>query len=1022
MSGNFFNGQNPSDEWLAALFGGRQAGRSDGNGNGGARPPRHPSLPEFKIGRPGPLAITLIVLVALVAVLLFASRYWTEILWFNQTGYQRVIWTEWGSKAALFIFGLVVVTLLLMLNMRIAYHNRMKIDASSVSAARYRESVERWGKVLGIGLPIVLGIISGLNLLPYWRTVLMALFGKSFGENDALFGIDISFFTFRLPLIDLLLSFVVGVMFLATLVALVMYYVFGAIQISPRLRVLRPARIHLGILLAVLSLLVGFRYFLDRFTLVYATNTPTDGAMYTDVHAVMNSKLILAVIALLIAALFIFAAFRGAWYLPVAGIGVMLISALIIGVGYPYVIQRFQVDPNERALESPYIQRNIDATLTAYGLDDLEYQNYTAETKASAGQLRNDSESTSQIRLLDPEIVSPTVKQMQQSRPYYTFPDQLAVDRYTLEDTDGREEKRDTVIAVREINLAGLSAGQQNWVNRHTVYTHGFGVVAAYGNKQTSNGLPAYWEQSIPSTGEMGEYEPRVYFSQNSPSYSIVGGDAKSGGNELDYPDDTKASGQVNYTFQGDGGPNVGNVWNKLLYAIKFQSTDLFFSNQINPKSQILYDRDPKLRVAKVAPYLTLDNKVYPAVVDSDGNPKTPKRLVWIVDAYTTSDAYPYSQHVDLTAATADSRTTGGYNFFTAQNVNYMRNSVKAVVDAYDGSVTLYEWDTKDPVLKTWQSVYPGQVKPLSEISGDLMGHLRYPEDLFKVQRSLLANYHVTDAAQFYTGGDQWKLSEDPTAAGDVTGQTTALQPPYYLTMQMPDQESAEFSLTSVFIPGGESKRAAMAGFLAVDSETGNEPGKVRADYGKLRLIALPSSTTVPGPGQVQNSFNSNATVNKELNLQDQQGSKVLRGNLLTLPVGGGLLYVQPVYVQSTGTTSYPQLRSVLVAFGDQVGFAPTLEEALNQVFGGDSAAQTDEMADSGQKSGASGLSKSASKAAAKSGSSAAAANAALTYALARAQKAIADSDSAMKAGDWAAYGEAQKALDKAIADALAAQ
>ena len=393
---------------------------------------------------------------------------------------------------------------------------------------------------------------------------------------------------------------------------------------------------------------------------------------------------------------------------------------------------------------------------------------------------------------------------------------------------------------------------------------------------------------------------------------------------------------------------------------------------------------------------------------------------MWIVDAYTTTDSYPYSQHINLTDATADTATAKTAQFAVQNNVNYMRNSVKAVVDAYDGSVQLYQWDKEDPILKAWQKIYPGQIKPLSEISGDLMSHLRYPEDYFKAQRSLLANYHVTNPSEFYTGGDQWKLSEDPTATSRDLEGSGKLQPPYYLTMKMPtgkntDQGSAEFSLTSVFIPGGEGRRAAMAGFLAVDSETGNQKGKVRKGYGKMRLLALPSDTTVPGPGQVQNTFNSDPEVNRELNLQDQQGSRVIRGNLLTLPVGGGLLYVQPVYVQSTGTTQYPQLRSVLVGFGDKVGFAPTLKEALDQVFGGDSGAVT--ASNDGNKNVPAAKGK-AGEPAAKAPS----AQEKLNTALQDAKKAMAEADSAMKAGDWTKYGEAQKSLNDAISRAVSAQ
>lgn len=1004
------------------MFGG---GGSDSSGPVTSGPQPQP----FQIRRPGPLGMTIIILVILSSFVLVSAKVWTEILWFYQIGYARVLFTKWIAIAVLFLIGFVAVALLIMINMRIAYNKRPPITDVPRAVQIYRNIANDRRKLLGFVIPLILGGFAGVNLSARWRDFLTMIYGESFGRTDAQFGIDIGFFVFRLPMIDTIVNYVIGGMFIATLLAMVVYYVYGAIRISPKLHFTKAARIHSGVLFAILCVLVGVHYYLKRFVLVYQQGRPTDGAMYTDVNAVLPAQTILAVIAGLIALLFIYAAFRGSWHVPVAGIAVMIVSALVMGSAYPILIQRFKVDPNERNLEATYIDRNIKATFDAYGLEGMEYQTYNAKTETESGQLRDDADSTSQIRLIDPEIISPTVRQLQQSRPYYTFPEQFAVDRYQI-----GEEKRDTVIAVREIRQDGLSASQRNWVNDHTVYTHGFGVVAAFGNNVTSDGLPKYWESSIPSKGELGEYEPRVYFSKNSPEYSIVGAPKGSDHQELDYPDDEADNGQVNNTFTGNGGPSVGNLWNKLLFAIRFQSPDVLFSSQLNSESQILFDRDPQLRVSKVAPYLTLDNRTYPAVVDMDGDPKTPKRLVWVVDAYTTSANFPYAQHQDISQVTADSRTPQSEQFLPQRTVNYMRNSVKAIVDAYDGSVKLYQWDKEDPVLKTWMAIYPDQVQPLEEISGDLMAHLRYPEDLFKVQRELLTNYHVTEARQFYTGGDQWKLSEDPAAKGQA-GEGAKLQPPYYLTMKMPSQDSAEFSLTSVFIPGGDAKRAAMAGFMAVDSETGNEKGKVRDGYGKIRVIALPSSTTVPGPGQVQNNFNSNRQVNRELNLQDQQGSSVLRGNLLTLPVGGGLLYVQPVYIQSTGTTSYPQLRSVLVAFGDDVGFAPTLEEALDQVFHGDAEATTADTKEKakGRSSAPAGGEDEGKEPEApdkpqapdeqkETQTPSAGDGMQLGSALSDAKKAMEDADKAMREGDWEGYGKAQKALDSALERALKAQ
>ena len=980
-------------------------------------------LPKIEIRRPkvGPGAITIAVLVLLGLFVYAASSFWTEILWFQQMHATRILLTRWGVIAGLAVVGVVLSVAVLRIMIALAHRHRVssKRGEAAANLRQYQDAIEPFKKLAFWLVALVLGIPAGLRLAEGWQTVLTWLNATPFGKTDPIFGWDISFFVFTLPFLELVVSFLLHLVILSLVVSTVASYLYGGLQVVPRPHATAPVRRHLGILAAIASVIIGVQYWIGRYSLLTQSGDNIDGAMYADVNATLPAHSILAAISIAVAALFLVAAFRGTWRLPTIGVVVTVVAALVIGGAYPALIEQFRVRPNARSLNAPYIQHNIDATLEAYGLDDLDYRTYDATTTAQPGQLREDSESTSQIRLLDPQVIRKTVQQLQQSRPYYSFDSGFFVDRYTI-----NGERRDTVISMRELNLAGLSQEQQNWVNRHTVYTHGFGVVAAYGNTITSDGLPAYWEQSIPSKGEIGEYEPRVYFSQSAPDYSIVGGPEGTPNQELDYPDDNAPGGQVSTTFKGNGGPSVGNVWNKLLYSIKFGSTDIFFSSQTNEESQILYDRDPLLRVAKVAPYLTLEQKAYPAVVDTDGDPSTPKRLVWVVDAYTTTDSYPYAQHQSLSSSTVDSRSQSVGQYIQENSINYMRNSVKAIVDAYDGSVRLFQWDEKDPILSTWMKIYPGSVESKQNISADLMGHLRYPEDMFKVQRDLLTSYHVRDASDFYTGGDRWRLAEETSTAATANGVSTAtmsssqqqavrVQPPYYLTMQMPGQQSAEFSLTSVFVPGGESKREAMAGFLAVDSETGSEAGKVREGYGKLRLIALPSSTTVPGPGQIQNAYDTNQTIASQLNVLNLSDSTVIRGNLLTLPVGGGLLYVQPVYIQGSGGANYPVLRFVLTAFGNRVGFAPTLAESLDQTFGGDSAAKVaggDQSADK-NKGGGDQQNQAESEPSKQ-----------LASALQDANQAIQDGQNALKNNDWAAYGESQKRLNDALTKAIDAQ
>ncbi|WP_026407684.1 UPF0182 family protein [Actinomyces gerencseriae] len=1046
----------------SAPFGARRPGRDGSGGRGpdrrgsaGSGRPRRPSRPAAGDSggsrRPGPLAWTLGILAVLAAIIIFLSRTWTEVLWFNQLGFARVVWTQWIASGIMFVVGFLIMFGAVFAAMTRAYRSReisLPHDEAARNLEAYRTAVEPMRRSLTWIVPAVLALLSSAwEFAPHWKEALLAIHSHSFGTTDPQFGLDMSFYVFILPVLETVMSFLSRVVVFAGIASVVVHYLYGGISIARTPHFTRSARLHLTVLLALFSLLHGAGYWLSRYSSLYASNAKFDGAGYTDVHASIPAQAILAAISVVVAVMFIASARTSSWRLPVTGVVVMVISALLVGVAYPVVIQKFVVDPNAQREEAQYIDRNIRATLSAYGLGDVDAQAYDAKTTAEAGQLMDDAEATTSIRLLDPNLVSPAFKQRQQNKQYYSFDSQLNVDRYGVSG-----ESRDTVIAVREMSQEGLDAGQRTWINDHTVYTHGYGVVTAYGNTASSDGSPAFWEGGIPSEGELGDYEPRIYFGKSTPSYSIVGGDDGGNPRELDYPDDTAASGQVNTTFTGSGGPSVSNPFNRLLYATKFAEMNILFSQEVRPGSQILYDRDPAKRVAKVAPWLTLDGNPYPAVVDDDDDPSTPKRVVWILDGYTTTNNYPYSQHESLEDSMSDA-TTGQASLLGApKESNYVRNSVKAVVDAYDGSVKLYEWDEQDPLLDAWQSVFPGTVKPMSDMSADLMAHMRYPEDLFKVQRTVMSKYHVTDPEDFYSGGDFWKVPDDPTKEGD------SAQAPYYLTLKMPDQEQASFSLSSVYIIGGNTDRNVLTGFLAVDSETASgEPGVRNPDYGKLRLLELPRSSNVSGPGQVQNNFNSDGTASQVLNLLSQQGSQVIKGNLLTLPVGGGLLYVQPVYVQSSSGTQYPLLRKVLVSFGDKIGFADTLQEALDQVFGGDSGATTgQEVVDgdsaaandtssstdaSGQPSAAPSADPTATRspgaqapsASAQPSTSASASGSApasssgdpqtdLNAALADAKTAMDDSNKAMQSGDWTAYGEAQTRLNNALNRAVEAQ
>jgi len=988
------------------------------------RPRPRPALRR----RRSPLIPTIVALVAAVVILLVVAQLATQVMWFDQLGFSQVLWTEWGTRTALFVLGFAVMAAAVSASLQYAYRARPVYAPTTneqVNLDQYREAIEPLRRLVMIVGPLVLGLFGGGAASQRWQTVQLFLHRQEVGSTDAQFGLDLGFYMFTLPVLRFAVSFLMTSVVLSAVVAVATHYLYGGIRIgggAPGPRTTRQARVHLSVLGAVLLLLVAASYWLDRYSTLTKSTVANDrvrfaGATFTDVHAVIPSKAILAVAALVVAAAFVVNAFAGNWRIPAIGVGLMIVSAVVVGGIYPAVVQRFQVQPNQQDKEAEFIQRNIEATRVAYGLTNVEVDEYEATVTAEQGALRQDAETTAEIRLLDPQIVSPSFRQLQQIRGFYNFPESLSVDRYTI---DG--ESRDTVIAVRELNVVGLPEAQRNWINERTVYTHGYGVVAAYGNTRGARGAPAFWEGGIPSTGSMGEYEPRIYFGQTSPVYSIIGAPEGDEGWEFDFPDDTSGTGQQVTAFPTkdvSAGPEIGNLWTELLFALKFGDEQILFSNRVHADSQILYDRDPRARVAKVAPYLELDGRVYPAVVDG--------RVKWIVDGYTTSDQYPYSASQSLEEATIDSLTEASATIQTLapKTVNYIRNSVKATVDAYDGSVELYAWDAEDPVLRAWSSVFPASLKPVSEISGDLMSHIRYPEDLFKVQRTLLGQYHVTSAAEFFSGNDFWVNPGDPELSNPAVK-----QPPYYLTLKMPDQAEPVFSLMSTFIPAGDNARNILTGYLAANAEAGNTPGVVAETYGTLRLLELPRDSTVPGPGQAVSYFKADPIAGNELNILSQQGSTVRRGNLLTLPVGGGLLYVQPVYVQASSGTTYPLLQRVLVAFGDQVGYAQTLDEALNQVFGGDSGA---DAGDAGTGDGgvtptapptteptAPPTSGPTTEPTVPPGTGDARAD--LRDALERAGQAIQDGQDALADGDFAAYGEAQDRLDAAIQDAMDAE
>jgi uncharacterized membrane protein (UPF0182 family) len=930
----------------------------------------------------GPLSWTVATLFVLGIILISLSGVYADLLWFKSVNFSKVWFTVLQTKALLFIgFGLIT-SLIITINVYLAYRTRPIYVPTSVEAEnldRYRSQIEPVRRYVLIAIGLALFYFAGSSGSKLWTQWLEFKNATPFGTKDPQFHLDISFFAFKLPFYQALIGWAISTVIISLIASAAVHYLYGGIRPAVQEdRTTVAARVQLSVLLGVLVLIKAVAYWFDRYALALKEGKLITGLAYTDVNAVLPAKAILAGIALICALLFFANIVRRSWILPAAGVSLMLIASLLIAGVYPSVIQQFTVKPSESSKEEPYIQRNINATRDAYGLSNITVKDYNATIATSAGQLSKDASTISNIRLMDPSVLPATFRQLQQIKPYYSFADSLDVDRYTV---NGKQ--RDAVVAVRELNIDGNPS--RNWINDHLVYTHGFGFVAAYGNTVDADGKPSFEVGNIPPTTGLGAFQPRVYFGENVPDYSIVGGAKSSKAAELDYPDDNSANGQKNYTYTGKGGVPMGNLFSRLLFAIKYKEQRIILSNLVNADSKILYNRNPTERVAKVAPWLTLDGNVYPAIVDG--------KITWILDGYTTSAGYPYSKKTNIAAATTNSLSSSAKSVTTLPNanVNYIRNSVKATVDAFDGTVTLYAWDAKDPVLATWSKAFPGTLKAKSAMSPSLLSHVRYPEDLFGVQRDVLSTYHVATASAYYGGQDFWRVPTDPSTLG---GNSLA-QPPYYTTMQLPGAKQAAFSLTTSFVPRGN--RQNLTGFAVVNSDNG-------PDYGKITVLQLPRSTNISGPSQVASNFEAKPEVAAALSLLRQGGSDVVLGNLLTLPVGGGLLYVQPVYVRATANASaYPLLQKVLVSFGDQIGFDSTLQGALDQVFGGNSGTVTNSNSGTTITSGTTNSSSS------------------LKSAIASAQAAYNDGLRAQKAGDWAAYGKAQDRLKSALAAVAAA-
>ena len=737
--------------------------RPGGNGgSGGARP-------ATASRRPGALVITAIVLVLAFMLLSAFASFWTERLWFGSVGYQEVFTTLLLTRIGLFFVFAGLMAAVVAVAMAMAYRYRPVLwpgmpGMPDDGMDRYRQLLApRMGWVIG-GAAAVMGLFAGASASGQWRSYSLWRHSKEFGTTDPYFNKDVGFYVFDLPFWHYIVDFVMALAVVGLIASLLMNYLFGGIRLSarPGERLTSAAQIQVSALLALFVLAKAVDYWLDRFDLVTNSGSIFTGMGYTDDKAVLPAKEILAGIAIVCALLFLANIWRRTWLLPSVGVALFALSAIILGLIVPTLVQAIRVNPNVPDREGPYIKANIDATRAAYQLDQIDVRDVGGTAVAADGELEALDGMTDGIPLVDPQIVSEIFEQQQQVRAYYSVPNVLDVDRYEI---DGKD--RAVVLGVRELDQSGLAEGDQNWSNLHTAYTHGNGVIAAYANQRPE-------DDSVQQTGiqwaEGQEADedaltrlagPRTATRRASTSASRARPTASSASDPAGRRSSStcragdRSDEEVATTYDGAAGVPIGNIFSQLLYAVRFSEPNLLLSSRVHENSKILYDRNPRQMVEKVAPWLTVDSDPYPAVVDG--------RIQWILDGYTVTDKYPLSQRESLEEMTDDSlQENTGFQTLPTDEINYLRNSVKATVDAYDGTVTLYEWDEEDPILQAWEEVFPDVVQPKDDIPDALMEHLRYPEDLFKAQRFQFQRYHETSASAWFEGSSRWEVPSDP--------------------------------------------------------------------------------------------------------------------------------------------------------------------------------------------------------------------------------------------------------------------
>jgi uncharacterized membrane protein (UPF0182 family) len=844
-----------------------------------------------------PLRSRIITAVIAVAVFLAATAgalatFYTDLKWFGDVGQLAVFWTRiWSELGAGAIFG-VATFVILIVNLLIARRLKPKVTPAAwpagVALTPQQQIEELLVRVRGALDPytvwillLISGVLAwgiGAGMSGDWEMFRLALSGTKFGVADAHFGLDVGFFVFTLPALRAIADWLFGTLMLALVVTTLIHLYDGGIRPTERFQGFDPhVKAHISVLLGLIVASKAFDYWLSIYELDFSPRGQVLGASYTDVNAQIPAYWILIAIAAVVCVLLMLNIRYKGWRLPLTGLGVWIGASILIGGIYPAVVQQLVVAPNELAFEKPYIQRNIAATRAAFDLTSVDATGFPAASDLTAQDIVEATSTVKNTRLWDPNVVVDSYKQLQEIRFYYDFKD-VDIDRYTI---DGVRQQ--ALISAREMNTTQLSAQATTWINRHLVYTHGYGVVVSPVNKVGPDGLPELIVKDLPpkSATSLKVTRPGIYFGEETTDYAIVGGTQK----EFDYP---VGGENATTTYMGKNGIPVASLLDRLAFAIRTGDVEILFSTAINSNSRVLLRRVITDRVSALAPWLTLDADPYP-VITSDG------KLVWVLDGYTTSTYYPYSERVP------------------GLNVNYIRNSVKVTVDAYDGTTTFYAFDEKDPVLKAYRTLFPTLFVDASAMPADIASHLRYPEDLFRIQAEVYKTYHMLDPVVFYNKEDQWALPGE---------KTDKPMDPFYVLMQLPGQDHEDFLLMEPFTPRNKDN---MIGWMAAKSDPGS--------YGQRIVYNFPKQRLVLGPQQIRARLNQEPDISKELTLLNQQGSAVIFGNLLVIPIKDSIVYIEPLYIQAS-QSPMPELKRVIVAYSDRIAMDSSLGGALMKVFG----------------------------------------------------------------------------------------